>query len=236
MDTLTADQSEDPTFIHSRVDDLGLTVYEFRVYCHLKRRSNHGVAWPGIASIARVCRMHKMTAVKAIKGLEERKMVTVTRVEGEGNRYRLTKPSAWREEAKVDNGTSIKGITVEYKIDNGTSAVLDNGRISTEGYPKEENPIEDTPIPPAPLSAPRRRFAPVRVPSEEFLSFWDEYPRKEAMKPAWIAWQKIKQPAPVSEILEALQLQKRKLWKYCEKRHIPLASTWINAERWDDEL
>ena len=37
-----------PIFIHSELDDLGLTLWAFRVYCHLARRENRQSrdAWP----------------------------------------------------------------------------------------------------------------------------------------------------------------------------------------------
>jgi len=44
-----------PVFIHSELDDMGLTPNAFRVYCHLARRAGTGVAWPSYQSMGNVC-------------------------------------------------------------------------------------------------------------------------------------------------------------------------------------
>ena len=229
MNTLTADQSEDPTFIHSRVDDLGLTMAEFRVYCHLKRRTNHGTAWPGIDSMARVCRMHKMTAVKAIHGLEERKMVVVTRVEGEGNRYRLTKPSRWVDQSKIDNATGIKEITDQSNLDNGHQPLLDNGRVSI---------LEGNPLKKSPYSPPKGTVVKFE---SKFCQFWNQLPKANRIglgktKEAWN--KQLQNGSSPEEIIEGIE----KLVKYekLRKDQDPNGyralhpTTWLNQERWND--
>lgn len=45
-----------PLFIHSELDDMGLSPEAFRVYAHLARRAGKdGRAWPGVQSIGDVC-------------------------------------------------------------------------------------------------------------------------------------------------------------------------------------
>src|SRR5205809_436624 len=57
-------------FIHSRLDDYGLSASVFRVYCHIARRAGRdGSAWPSVANIARVCRLHPQTVRKALRTL-----------------------------------------------------------------------------------------------------------------------------------------------------------------------
>ena len=52
-----ADRRNDlPVFIHSEVDDLPLTIDEFRVYGHLVRRAGQsGPAWPSLQNIGEKC-------------------------------------------------------------------------------------------------------------------------------------------------------------------------------------
>lgn len=176
MDTLTADQSEDPTFIHSRVDDLGLTLAEFRVYCHLKRRANHGVAWPGIDSMAKVCRANKRTIIKAIRGLEQRQMLKVTRVEGEGNRYRLTRPSKWIGQCILGNAASAKEVTDQCTIGNGNQFILGNERVSII----EGNPLKKTPYSPPLLSETQKRLC--RIFNRRLTTPWTEKELKALKK------------------------------------------------------
>jgi hypothetical protein len=94
--TTTHAQSEfNVLFVHSRVDDFGLTLRQFRVYCHLARRAGSGVAFPGRRSIAKVTKMSKTSAVQAIRDLESLKLLEVTRTDGHTTHYHLTAPSKW---------------------------------------------------------------------------------------------------------------------------------------------
>jgi len=83
-------------WVHSALDDLGLTPAEFRVYAHLSRRAGNGVAWPAIASISKVCRLSRKTVIKAFNRLERRGLLQVDRGGGAAtNRYRLVAMTHW---------------------------------------------------------------------------------------------------------------------------------------------
>lgn len=78
-----------------------------------------------------------------------------------------------------------------------------------------------------------------KVPSDEgFEQFWKLYPKKKARKDAVKAWAKLK---PDDELRQTLITA---LGSHCVSedwakdggRYIPNASTWINGERWTDEL
>lgn len=88
-------------FIHSELDDAGLTPAEFRVYAHIARRAGSDGAYPGIDSMAEVCRLAKATVIDAVRMLESRKMIFVKREEGQRNRYHLTRQSAWQPATPV---------------------------------------------------------------------------------------------------------------------------------------
>jgi len=69
-----------------------------------------------------------------------------------------------------------------------------------------------------------------------FEKFWEVYPRKIGKKPAKLAWEKIKPDDGLLEkILLAVEKQKQtKQWQ--QKHFIPYPSTWLNQERWKDEV
>ena len=71
-----------------------------------------------------------------------------------------------------------------------------------------------------------------------FDEFWKEYPRKTAKKKAKERFVKIfsgKNPPELKTLLEALENHKRsKQWS--QDKIIPHASTWLNQERWEDEM
>lgn len=71
---------------------------------------------------------------------------------------------------------------------------------------------------------------------ERFDLFWEKYPRKDGKKDAFNAWEKQKCFNGHFEfIMEKVELFN----SYCsgkEKKFIPLPATWINGERWNDEM
>lgn len=69
----------------------------------------------------------------------------------------------------------------------------------------------------------------------EFDSFWSLYPRKQGKGQARKAWDGACKKASPEDIRAALEGQIPKL-EALERRFIPLASTWLNGERWTDEL
>jgi DNA-binding MarR family transcriptional regulator len=85
-------------FVHSSLDDMGLTPFAFRTYCHLARRANKSnKAWPGMTSMSNICGFSDSTAKRSIKELEERGMLVVERSNGglSTNKYHLTPASDW---------------------------------------------------------------------------------------------------------------------------------------------
>ena len=72
----------------------------------------------------------------------------------------------------------------------------------------------------------------------DFDRFWSAYPRKVAKKYCWKCWQKLKPNEDlVAFILAAVEQQK--LYGALHKsrgQYIPHPSTWLNDERWDDEV
>lgn len=70
---------------------------------------------------------------------------------------------------------------------------------------------------------------------DQFDQFWAAYPRKEGKKKAWEKWQKL-DPDPVlfAAILSGLDAHIRsEQWR---RGVIPHPTTWLNGERWEDEL
>jgi hypothetical protein len=80
-----------PLFVHSSIDDAGLSPRAFRVLCHLARQAyRRPKVFPSIQAIAKTCRMRKTNVIDAIQELESRRMIAVTRQSGKPNTYRLT--------------------------------------------------------------------------------------------------------------------------------------------------
>src|SRR5438445_3751336 len=99
---ISPDASESSViFVHSRLDDYGLSPQEFRVYCHLARRAGRGKAYPAVATIAAVCRLHPQTVRHALKTLTTHRLLTRQERPGHTALYRLTAPSQWQSPTHI---------------------------------------------------------------------------------------------------------------------------------------
>jgi hypothetical protein len=67
-----------------------------------------------------------------------------------------------------------------------------------------------------------------------FADFWLMYPRRVARKDAERAWNRLSESDRI-EALTAL-VGWRRVWADKDLQFIPHASTWLNGERWTDEL
>lgn len=77
---------DDGAWIHSELDDFGLSPAEFRVYCHILRRSGtSGHCWETTDNAAKHCRINRKTYEKAIITLEKNNMILVERRTGQSS-------------------------------------------------------------------------------------------------------------------------------------------------------
>ena len=102
----------------------------------------------------------------------------------------------------------------------GTPLVQDQG----EGKGKERKARHDA-------TGSVREFPP------GFDAFWQSYPKKAAKKLAAQAFAKIKPGAELlAHMLAAIEVQRvSEAWRKNNGEFIPLPTTWLNGERWQDE-
>ncbi len=75
------------------------------------------------------------------------------------------------------------------------------------------------------------------TPSEMFALAYSEYPRHVARKAAEKAWDKLEiNEDSFAAILKAILMQKRTIWLGKDLQYVPHFSTWLNGERWEDEI
>lgn len=73
--------------------------------------------------------------------------------------------------------------------------------------------------------------------AEMFALFYSEYPRHVARKAAEKAWNRVDMTDELfNTIMLALASQKETAWKCKDSRYIPHAASWLNGERWNDEI
>ena len=73
--------------------------------------------------------------------------------------------------------------------------------------------------------------------ANDFLIFWEAYPRKVGKDDAWKAWKKRNGSKPALDIIvKAIETQKKSdQWIRDGGQYIPNPATWINQGRWADE-
>jgi hypothetical protein len=69
---------------------------------------------------------------------------------------------------------------------------------------------------------------------QEFATFWAAYPKKRDKGHAVKAYRSARKKAMAEEILDGLRRQIPE-WAKGDPKFIPLAATWLNGERWEDE-
>lgn len=73
---------------------------------------------------------------------------------------------------------------------------------------------------------------------KQFDKFWQAYPKKASKKQAQKSWKKISPSLELFEkILKALEMVKQtEQWKKDNGKYVPYPATWLNQERWTDEI
>ena len=69
---------------------------------------------------------------------------------------------------------------------------------------------------------------------DKFNEFWKLYPRKVAKLAAKRSWKRLTNKK-INQIFDVLYEHLIR-WKKTELQYIPHASTWLNQQRWEDEL
>jgi len=75
--------------------------------------------------------------------------------------------------------------------------------------------------------------------AKSFELFWDMYPKKSGRKPCAAKWERIisKDESLVETIMTALAAHKtNEQWCKDGGMYVPMPSTWLNQERWNDVL
>ena len=97
------------------------------------------------------------------------------------------------------------------------------------------NPIQSESVSESNPNPSRGKGATV---TEKFAKFWDAYPRKTAKSEAMKAFAKLNPDDSLMEtIMNAIEKQKQSdQWKRDGGQYIPHPATWLNQQRWEDEL
>jgi DNA-binding transcriptional ArsR family regulator len=90
-----------PVFIHSELDDYGLSCVEFRVYGRLARRCGRGVGYESVPSMARDFEVSDRTVQRALRVLVECRLISEETRPGKTTRYTLNPPKLWQHKSQL---------------------------------------------------------------------------------------------------------------------------------------
>lgn len=180
--------------------------------------SDIGECWPSYQHIADQCEIDRSTVRKHIKQLEAQGFLRIENREGpKGNSTNLYFLNLWAVGQKsTPVGPESTGV--------GPQPTGGVGPESTRTSHSSE-----------PINEPKSMGTDSM---EGFDQFWKLYPKKKSRKDAAKAWAKLK---PNDELRQTLITA---LGSHCASedwakdggRYIPNAATWLNGERWHDEL
>jgi len=134
-------------FIHSMLDDYGLTSNVFRLYCHLARRASNGQARASVKSMAAKCRQNEDTIRAGLIVLVEYNMISRQRRCRQTTAYTLNPVSAW---SPPTNGWHLpnteskrkRGVLTQ-QSQNGNEGSVKTETRGGEGNPYEGNPFKE---------------------------------------------------------------------------------------------
>lgn len=88
-----SDPDSTPAFIHSALDDYGLSMAQFRLFCRIARRGDD--CYESVPNMAKACQMDDDTAWAALKFLEARRLVVKTRRPGQTSFLNINPIRLW---------------------------------------------------------------------------------------------------------------------------------------------
>lgn len=69
-----------------------------------------------------------------------------------------------------------------------------------------------------------------------FDQWYKQYPRKQQRQAAWKAWKKAKLDSIAELLRNDITNRIEQNWRFKNKEYIPLPATYLNGERWKDEI
>ena len=183
--------------------------------------SDQGECWPSYQHIADQCEIDRSTVRKHIKHLADQGLLRIENREGpkgnSSNLYFLTLGGVGQNSTPV--GPESTGV--------GPQPTGGVGPESTRTSHSSE-----------PVNEPKTLCTSEMELAEAFETFWKLYPNKKSKKDARKAWEKLKPTAELRLTLMAALGSHRvsRDWTKDDGQYVPMASTWLNGERWTDEL
>lgn len=130
--------------ILDHLDNFGLTPVQFRVYCHLLTGvDSSGTISRSSESIAKVCKLTRITVLRVVAQLEKMSMIVCDRTAGKKTVYKLQLATQWQRSQPVENETLSNGSKV-VSFPMSTTCKSDIPVNSIDSYQSEQVPLKGT--------------------------------------------------------------------------------------------
>ena len=232
---ITHDTSEiNAIFVHSSLDDAGLSPAEFRIFCHLSRRAGMGSAYPAVETIAKVCRMNTKTVRRSLKRLVDMRMIIRRYRPSQTALYTLTKPSWWLPaNLQPELALAADPSQNEPGLPSQNEPGLPSQNEPGEGNPLKVIPLKVPPVVP-PGTDPESKPVVEDPVFKQATEVYQAYPRK------------VGRPGALRSIAKAIRnigfdslLAKTKQFAQAragaDPTFTPNPATWFNQERYADD-
>ena len=216
-------------FIHSYLDDYGLSAAVFRVFCHLARRAGRGAAFPAIASMARICRLHPQTVRMALRFLVQHGLITRQPRPGATTLYRLAPADQWQPPLNFNPSNSHTSLLVSEDTNPKPIQHHPLEKNVRKGYPIEKDNFKEHSHKPPQGKAVNNKKS-ISLLAEQIYA---AYP-KQVGKPAALRAIHRALAHHSSEFL----LERTRLYAAtfdCELRYVPHPATWFQDQRFNDD-
>lgn len=181
--------------------------------------SDQGECWPSYQHIADQCEIARSTVKTHIRELEKAGLVRREfRRNGELNQSNLFHLNLWGGAGAALGGGAAENL----------GGAAENPGGGAAAAPRTSHPSE-------PVKEPKPMCTAV---ADGFEQFWKLYPKKKSRKDALKAWSKLSPSAEQQAAMFAALAQHcvSRDWTKDSGQYIPMASTWLNGERWHDVL
>lgn len=133
------------------------------------------------------------------------------------SKYRLITIVDWGKYQPLDNTLDTIGIYIGKEAKREERGERDIG-------------IEDS------TTIPNDNILPTSSPKINFVDFWNIYPNKDSKKLAEAKWNRLPKTTQKIIMEDIPKRKKSHQWIQDGGEYVPMASTYINQERWNDEI
>jgi len=140
-------KSDNFSDVLARLDDFGLTPNQFRVYCHLLKAAVEGVVSESSESIARVCKLTRITVLRVVSDLSKMNLISCDRAAGKKSVFYLTPFSDWHRLIPEQNKSTTKQQSKVVQLRANDTSQLNSDTCTTDEPVKQFNSQQEAEVP-----------------------------------------------------------------------------------------